>query len=257
MESSILAVTEFLSLARRVVCLTGAGVSSESGVPTFRDAQTGLWAHYDPDRLASPDGFAADPGLVWRWYMSRLTGVESAEPNAGHGALAALEQRLGDSFVLYTQNVDDLHERAGAKRVHHMHGSITRFRCHRCAHPHTLRPEDREAEEPPRCDSCGGLIRPDVVWFGEALPPGMLERAWEDARSCQLMLVVGTSGLVQPAAQMPRVAHSAGATVVDINPEPGPISRLAHLYVRGRSGEILPPIVEAVKQRSIEDGSGA
>jgi NAD-dependent deacetylase len=247
MTSSILAAAEFLSLSRRVVCLTGAGVSAESGVPTFRDAQTGLWARYNPDTLASPRGFAENPGLVWRWYMARLAGVESAQPNPGHQALAELEERFEDgSFVLYTQNVDDLHERAGSRQVRHLHGNIARFRCHDCRRSYALSAGDRQAEEPPVCSACGGRVRPDVVWFGETLPPGMLEEAWEDARRCQLMLVVGTSGLVHPAAQIPLVAQHAGATVIDINPEPGGVSRLATLYLQGKSGEVLPRILAAL-----------
>lgn len=246
MQSSILAAAEFLSLARRIVCLTGAGVSSESGVPTFRDSRTGLWSRFDPDRLASPEGFAADPDLVWRWYMSRLEAVEQAQPNPGHHALAAMQARFGDRFRLYTQNVDDLHERAGSVEVRHLHGSIARFRCHRCSRSHALRPDERSSDEPPVCSECAGRVRPDVVWFGEVLPPGMLEQAWEDVKECQVMLVAGTSGLVQPAAGLPLLAHGSGAVLIDINPEPGPISRRAHLYLRGPSGEILPQVMDAL-----------
>jgi NAD-dependent deacetylase len=227
--------------ARSIMVLTGAGVSAESGVPTFRDAQTGLWSHFDPQRLASPEGFEADPGLVWRWYMSRLRGCEAARPNPGHAALAELERRSPE-LILYTQNVDDLHERAGSRRVEHLHGSIARFRCHGCGRPHALKEEEREAAEPPRC-SCGSCVRPDVVWFGEMLPAGILERAWADAQRCDLMLVAGTSGIVQPAAQFPAVARASGRVVIDVNPERGPISDLADLHLQGPSGEILPQLL--------------
>jgi NAD-dependent deacetylase len=246
LEAKITLAAEVLGRARSIMVLSGAGVSAESGVPTFRDAQTGLWAQYDPDRLASPEGFAADPGLVWRWYMERLHGAAQAQPNAGHRALVSLQQRI--PLVLYTQNVDDLHERAGSLEVRHLHGSLFRHRCHRCRAPYDLTPADRQGELPPRCSQCRGFIRPDVVWFGEMLPAEMLQRAWEDARNIELMLVVGTSGLVQPVAHLPGVARAAGRTVIDVNPEPGPISRTADLYLQGSSGRILPRIVASMKE---------
>jgi NAD-dependent deacetylase len=241
LEARILLAAEVLGRVGSIMVLSGAGVSAESGVPTFRDAQNGLWASYDPDRLASPEGFAADPGLVWRWYMQRLGSAEAAQPNAGHLALATLAGRV--PLVLYTQNVDDLHERAGSPEVRHLHGRLTRFRCNRCQGAHVPTPEERAADFPPRCPVCQGFVRPDVVWFGEMLPPRLLEQAWQDARTCDLMLVVGTSGLVQPAAQLPLVARAAGRMVIDVNPEPGPISRSADLYLQGASGQILPRIL--------------
>jgi len=234
---------ELLQAARRILVLTGAGVSAESGVPTFREAQTGLWSRYDAATLASPQGFAADPGLVWRWYMERLRGVEDALPNAGHSALAALERARPETVRLYTQNVDDLHERAGSREVRHLHGRIHRFRCAQCHREHALAAGDREALEPPRCPGCGGRIRPDVVWFGEMLPEGMLEAAEAEAQACDLMLVVGTSGLVFPAAALPQLARRAGATLIDVNPEPTPISHAADLYLQGPGGVVLPQLL--------------
>ena len=237
-----------LSAASSVVCLTGAGVSAESGVPTFRDAQTGLWSSFDAEELASPEGFERDPGLVWRWYMWRLELVDAAAPNPGHAALAQLAG-LCERFLLVTQNVDDLHEQAGSEDVIHLHGSLLRFRCRGCAQPHHLTEEERRADSPPVCAACGDLVRPDVVWFGESLPWRAVEAAAEAAHRCDLMLVIGTSGMVYPAAQLPFIAKRAGATVIDVNPEPGPISSIADLFLQGKSGEILPALVRAVAEQ--------
>ncbi|MCY4411547.1 MAG: NAD-dependent deacylase [Caldilineaceae bacterium] len=236
---------QYLSAASSIVCLTGAGVSAESGVPTFRDAQTGLWSRFDAEELASPQGFERDPGLVWRWYMGRLGQLEEAAPNPGHTALAQLEG-ICERFLLVTQNVDDLHEQAGSVDVIHLHGSLLNFRCVSCSAPHNLTEEQRRADSPPACGVCGDLVRPDVVWFGEGLPWEAVETAAEAAQACDLMLVVGTSGLVYPAAQLPLIAQRAGAKVIDVNPEPGPISSVADLFLQGKSGEILPAVVRAV-----------
>ncbi|MBX3052277.1 MAG: NAD-dependent deacylase [Caldilineaceae bacterium] len=236
------AAREMLREAAAVACLTGAGVSAESGVPTFREAQTGLWARFDPERLASPQGFAADPGLVWRWYMERLTGVEKALPNRGHLALAQMGQRW-PGFRLITQNVDDLHERAGCADVIHLHGRIAHFHCNRCGTVYRLQAEDRRASQPPRCAACGGAVRPSVVWFGEGLPTDALAAATDAVIHCDLLLVVGTSGLVYPAAGLPATAKRAGSRVIEINPEPGPLSPLADICLRGPSGEMLPQLL--------------
>jgi len=235
-----------LAHAQRVVCLTGAGVSAESGVATFRDAQSGLWSKFDPRRLASQEGFREDPGMVWRWYMHRLDLVEKALPNRGPDALAQLE-RLKAHFVLATQHVDDLHERAGSRHVSHLHGRLNHFHCNICTLEHELRPDERRDNLPPRCPSCGGLIRPSVVWFGEALPTPMADRAWREAEKCDLFLVVGTSGVVYPAAQLPLVAKQAGATVVDVNPEASELSGIADIYLSGARGVVLPYLVELVE----------
>ncbi len=236
--------TDLLTAARRVACLTGAGISAESGVPTFRDAQSGLWSRYDPQTLASPQGFAADPGLVWRWYMWRLDLVSQARPNRGHTALARLAD-LVSNFTLITQNVDDLHEQAGSRDVLHLHGNIARFKCNRCGRAHPLRPAERTADQPPVCHHCGGLVRPDVVWFGEMLTQAVLTEAWHAVERCDLLLVAGTSGMVYPAASLPGVAQAHGAKVIDINPDPSPISRTADLFLQGPAGEILPALVLA------------
>jgi NAD-dependent deacetylase len=242
-EASLVRAAEILRGASSLFVLTGAGVSAESGVPTFRDAQQGLWARFDPETLASPRGFAQDPGLVWSWYMSRLAGVEAARPNAGHLALERLGKRFGREFHLFTQNVDDLHERAGTQAVSHLHGNIARFRCHDCAAPHALRPEERSAPLPPRCASCGGPVRPGVVWFGEMLPEGLLDLAWRLAAASDACLVAGTSGVVRPAADLPYAAERAGKPVIEVNPEPTPITEIATIHLRGPSGAVLPQLL--------------
>lgn len=246
MSHGIRRAAQLLSEARRVVCLTGAGASAESGVPTFRDAQTGLYANLDPMELASVRAFRRDPGFVWRWYMQRFGRLQDVIPNQGHLALAELETFV-PSFLVVTQNVDDLHERAGSVDVVHLHGNIARYRCHDCRHPYELSEAEIAADEPPNCPDCGDLIRPDVVWFGEELPPDLLARARQAATDCQVMLVVGTSGSVYPAADIPYWAKTSGATVIDVNPEATPISRMADLFLRGPSGEILPEILDAME----------
>ncbi|MCY4115935.1 MAG: NAD-dependent deacylase [Caldilineaceae bacterium] len=245
-EPLIAQAAQSLCEASAVVCLTGAGVSAESGVPTFRDAQSGLWSRFDAAELASPEGFERDPGLVWRWYMWRLQQLESASPNPGHIALAELARTI-EKFDLVTQNVDDLHEQAGSVGVVHLHGSLFRFRCRLCAHPHRLREAERRAAKPPACAACGELVRPDVVWFGEGLPLDALRAASEAAHGSDVMLVAGTSGLVYPAAQLPLIARQAGATIIDINVERSPISDRADLFLQGKSGEVLSRLAKALQ----------
>ena len=247
MREDIVKAARYLCAASGVVCLTGAGVSAESGVPTFRDAQTGLWSRFDAEELATPQGFERDPGLVWRWYMWRLEQLGAAAPNPGHRALAELA-RLREKFLLVTQNVDDLHEQAGSADVLHLHGSLFNFRCAACAAPHHLTEEERGADSPPACGLCGDLVRPDVVWFGESLPWDAVEEAAAAAHRCEVMLVVGTSGLVYPASQLPLIARQAGATVIDVNPEPSAISSIADLFLKGKSGEVLPALARAVAE---------
>lgn len=237
-----------LTNARHIAVLTGAGVSAESGISTFRDAQSGLWSRFDPQQLASQEGFAADPGLVWRWYMHRLAAVEAAAPNPGHLALAALE-RQAPIFTLITQNVDDLHERAGSARPLHLHGHITRFFCNDCRAPYALHPEDRTAPMPPVCTVCSGYIRPGVVWFGELLPEEEMRAAWRAADACDLFLVIGTSGVVYPAAHLPVRARRHGAAIIEINPEPSDISPMADLRLRAPSGVALPQLLAMMRAR--------
>jgi NAD-dependent deacetylase len=231
-----------LRAARHVAVLTGAGVSAESGIPTFRDALTGLWARYRPEDLATPEAFVRDPALVWAWYEWRHGLVSAAAPNPAHLALARL-QALAPRFTLVTQNVDGLHQRAGSTGVWELHGSLCRVRCSRgCA-------ERREwpagSGGPPPCPGCGSPLRPDVVWFGEPLPREALAAAWDAARACDVFLSVGTSNLVEPAASIPWVAAGAGALVIVVNPETrgqrtGPGVR--HLV--GSAGALVPELVD-------------
>ena len=225
--------------AERVVALTGAGVSAESGVPTFREAQTGLWARYRAEDLATPEAFARNPRMVWQWYAWRRELVRHAEPNAGHLALAALERRI-PSFAVVTQNVDGLHQRAGSRKVVELHGNLFADRCFR--EGETLDSVVSESE-PPSCPRCGGPVRPGVVWFGENLPEAAIAETNVLLRGCEILLVAGTSGLVWPAAGMPGLARSLGAWVVEINPEPTPVSESAHLVVRTKAAGALAHLV--------------
>jgi len=229
--------------SNRIVVLTGAGVSQESGLRTFRDAQTGLWAQYKPEELASPEAFHRDPKLIWDWYSWRREAVKAVRPNAGHYALAKMEQCI-QKFTLITQNVDNLHRMAGSQNLLELHGNIQRVRCADC-YMFTETWED-DSELVPRCKVCGGLLRPDVVWFGETLPRDQLEAAVEAARSCEAFFSIGTSGVVQPAASLAFAAHNRGAVVVEINAERTPLTPKADYFLQGKSGEILPPLVEAV-----------
>lgn len=235
-------LVEALRGARHVAVLTGAGVSAESGIPTFREAQTGLWARFSPEELATPEAFRRNPRLVWEWYAWRRGLVAAAAPNPGHLALARLE-RLVPRLTLITQNVDALHARAGSADPIELHGSLTRSRC--SAEVTLYTSWDEGNDPPPRCPACGAYLRPDVVWFGEALPPEALGRAWEAARGCDLFLSVGTSGLVEPAASLPRVAHAAGAVVAVINLDVRTATEGRAHYLHGRSGELLPALFRA------------
>ena len=230
---------ERLAAARRVAVLTGAGISAESGIPTFRDALAGLWANYDPQELATPEGFARNPKLVWEWYAERRQRVAGVAPNPGHVALAALELHF-EKFTLVTQNIDSLHQRAGSRQVVELHGNIARVKCSREA---KIVSDYAEDESPPRCP-CGAYLRPDVVWFGEMLPAGALARAEAAAERCEVFFSIGTSALVYPAADLPLRALSAGATVVEINPERTPLTRHAHFALHGPAGKVLPALLE-------------
>jgi NAD-dependent deacetylase len=229
-----------LRAAHRVLALTGAGVSAESGVPTFRGPQ-GLWRRFRPEDLATPEAFARDPRLVWEWYAWRRETVAGCRPNAAHRALAALDRRAPE-FLLATQNVDGLHARAGSRRMVELHGSLWRVRCTTCGHAAAHR--DALPELPPRC-ACGALLRPDIVWFGEPLPQLLLEKAFAAAREAEVVLVAGTSSLVYPAAALPEAALWAGAFVIEVNPEPTPLSARANVSIRGRAAEVLPLLVGA------------
>ncbi len=230
---------ERLSRARRVAVLTGAGISAESGIPTFRDALTGLWANYDPQTLATPEGFALNPRLVWDWYAQRRASIAGVLPNPGHVALAALEQRF-DHFTLVTQNIDSLHQRAGSREVVELHGNITRVKC---SIEQVVVSDFAEGDSPPRCH-CGAYLRPDVVWFGEMLPADALARAEDAAEHCDVFLSIGTSAQVYPAAELPLRALSAGATVVEINPERTTLTRHIQFALQGMSGTVLPQLLD-------------
>jgi len=223
----------------RTALLTGSGTSAESGVPTFREAQTGLWERFDPQELATPEAFTRDPALVWDWYAWRRKLVAEACPNPGHLAIAEM-QRLVPNFTLVTQNVDGLHQEAGSREVIELHGNIRRTKC---SVEDTMVEEYAEAESPPNCPSCGGPLRPDVVWFGEMLPPGALEAASKAARGSDVFLSVGTSSLVYPAAALPFEALENGATLVEVNPSKTPLTRHADYTLRGPAGEVLPLLI--------------
>ena len=226
--------------ARRVVVLTGAGISAESGVPTFRDAQTGLWASYDPTELATPEAFGRDPALVWNWYAWRRQLVAKARPNAGHLALARWEA-AGIELTVVTQNVDGLHLRAGSRRVIELHGDIARTVC--SVERSEVTGWEQDERTPPRCPSCGAALRPDVVWFGEMLPEGAVEAAVRAIEAADLVLSVGTSSLVQPAASLPLAALRHGIPVVEVNPGETPLTAQVDFSLRGTAGEVLPVLV--------------
>lgn len=236
-------VVAALRSAGSVTVLTGAGISAESGIPTFRGPD-GVWREVDPEDVATPEAFLRDPLGVWRWHKKMRKLVLSAEPNPAHRALARMEGMYGN-FTLVTQNVDGLHRRAGSRNVVEVHGNILRDRCQDCGKV-VEEPEFWEMDSPPRC-SCGGLFRPDVVWFGEPLP----KEAWEEAegasKRCDLFLLVGTSASVYPAALLPQVAKSSGAYLIEVNVGPSEASPLVDSSIFGRAGEVLPSLLRALE----------
>ncbi len=225
--------------------MSGAGISAESGVPTFRDDKNGLWARFDPYELSSTDGWRDHPERVWAWYLWRHHLVLEVEPNAGHRAVAAWQDYADVTVV--TQNVDDLHERAGSTVVHHLHGSLFEFRCDRCdssyVGPLAPMPEPKLEAEVPVC-ACGGLIRPAIVWFGEQLPTRPWESSVDAVTGADLLVVVGTSGLVYPAAGLPELALSRGIPVVEVNPEPTPLSASATVTIQESASTALPTLLQ-------------
>lgn len=242
-----------IASAKKLVISTGAGVSAESGVPTFRDALDGLWAKYDPQELATPFAFKKNPKLVWDWYMYRRELVEKTHPNPGHFAIAELED-LRPGTVLITQNVDNLHQRAGSREIVPLHGSLFSYKCaDGCQGEPTLvdlatltwTPETA----PPICPSCGsGKVRPNVVWFHEVLPEAEVKRAFELAQTCDVMILVGSSNVVYPAARLPIEALYQGAYVIEVNPVETELTPRMSAYLQGKSGEILPQLVEMVRR---------
>lgn len=225
--------------------LSGAGMSAESGVPTFRDVETGLWANVDPYEISSSDGWQRHPERVWAWYLWRHYMMGAVDPNPGHVAVAAWEDYAEVHVV--TQNVDNLHERAGSNRVYHLHGSLFEFRCDRCGTPYTdelpAMPEPVEVIDPPRC-SCGGLIRPNVVWFGEGLPDDAWDLSVRAVAKADVVIVVGTSSVVYPAAGLPEAALANGVPVIEVNPQPTPLSAAATAVIRETSATALPQLLQ-------------
>jgi NAD-dependent deacetylase len=247
--TTLLEIAQRLQAAQHVVVLTGSGISAESGIPTFRDAQTGLWARFQPEQLATQDAFDRNPKLVWEWYAWRRSLVAQAEPNAGHRALAEMQAKVR-RITLVTQNVDGLHQRAGSRDVIEYHGNITRNLCSKeGTELMTLSPQP---SVPPLCPNCGAWVRPGVVWFGEAIPENALVRADEAARHCDVFLSIGTSSLVYPAAGLAEATLRAGAFVVEINPSITPLTRLADAAFSGKAGEVLPQIVGALHTLTVD-----
>jgi len=248
LEAAVAATRPRVQAAQRLVVLTGAGMSAESGIPTFRDALTGLWSRFDPAQLASEAGFRADPARAWNWYAERRSGVLAAQPNAGHLALADFARRRPGVLTLVTQNVDDLHQRAGNVETLRLHGDILVDRwlglCRRAgAGGNTCDTDWAEPGTPPRCAECGNLVRPGVVWFGESLPFATLAKAEAEARRCDVMLVVGTSGAVWPAAGLALLARRAGAFVAIVNPSRTELHADADALLYGTAATLLPRLL--------------
>lgn len=247
-DAIALTVVRLVRDARQLVVLTGAGMSAESGIPTFRGSDASWWSRFDPQRLASVPGWKADRALVWAWYRWRIALIAQAQPNPGHRALAQLARR--QSLVLVTQNVDDLHERAGSDVLAHLHGRIDALRCFACGTPYTreLPVIDLHAPdptlEPPACPHCGDAVRPGVVWFGEILPELPWRASVEAVEQADVVLVVGTSGLVYPAAELPQIARRNGATVVEINPQPSALTAQVDLHWRATAAQALPRLLD-------------
>ncbi len=231
---------------KRCVVLTGAGISAESGVPTFRGKE-GLWGKFKPEELATMEAFMANPKIVWEWYNWRRQLISEVKPNPGHYAIAEMEN-IFDNFVLITQNVDDLHRIAKSNNILELHGNISRNKCLKCSEPF---PDDQEIspEEIPSCSKCGGQIRPDVVWFGEMLNAATIQKAFDESSKADLFLSIGTSAIVQPAASLPVEAKRSQATLIEINVNSTPLTSIADFFVPEPSGEFLPKLVEGLKDK--------
>jgi len=230
---------ERLNTAEYVVVSTGAGMSAESGVPTFR-GEGGIWQKMRPEELASVEGFMSNPELVWEWYQYRRDLMKRVEPNPGHHAVADLEKRY-DRFTLITQNIDGLHARAGSVNILELHGNISKNKCLKCERPYSGEIDLKDGL--PLCE-CGGMIRPDVVWFGEMLPQDVLQNAFRATEEAEIFFSLGTSALVQPAASLPFMARRGGAYVVEVNIEPTGLTSVADVFLQGKTGEVLPRVVE-------------
>lgn len=258
MTDAIHKAAHLVRQARHIVVLSGAGLSADSGIPTFRDAQTGLWERFNPQQLATEEAFRENPALVWTWYLWRAALVRSVAPNAGHQAIGVWQQHVeksGGTLKVVTQNVDDLHERGGATAVSHLHGSLLTYRCLECAAPAVFDPtstgvlsDDTFSIEtlihPARCTRCAvGVLRPNVVWFEESLPSDAFDAAVAAVRAADVILVVGTSGLVQPAAALPALGQQAGARVIEVNPMATSISAQVDVFVQHSAAIALPQIL--------------
>lgn len=246
---------QLVSIIRRCrfgVVLTGAGMSAESGVPTFR-GEEGLWKKFRPEQLATVEAFLASPKIVWEWYAWRRELMSAIKPHAGYVALRELEIFF-ERLTVLTQNVDGLHASVGCDDLIELHGNIRRNKCFDCHAPwQSERPIDPEAI--PICDRCGGQIRPDVVWFGEQLPETAIETAFRRAEQAEICFCIGTSAIVQPAASLPVLAHRSGATLVEINPEPTPLSAIADFSFREPAGQLLPRLVDLLRKSSTNEKS--
>lgn len=242
-------LVRMLGTAERVAVLTGAGISAESGIPTFREAQTGLWAKYDPQELATPQAFQRNPRLVWEWYAWRRELVGGAEPNKGHIALAEMERKILQ-FTLITQNVDGLHQIAGSQNVLELHGNIRRTKCSR--EGVAVETWEESGEAPPRCPDCGSYLRPDVVWFGEGLPEEILLQANQVAQASHVFFSIGTSAVVYPAAALPMQARRNGAVIVEVNPVETPLTPDADFVLRAAAGEALPALVKRMMDEILD-----
>ncbi|AGS33658.1 NAD-dependent deacetylase [Corynebacterium maris DSM 45190] len=235
--------------AARVEVFTGAGMSADSGIATYRDAQTGLWENVDPQAMASIDAWARDPEPMYAWYLWRRSLVAQAHPNAGHAALADWAAVDGVDVTVTTQNIDDLHERAGSPDVAHLHGSLFDFRCSICSRP--WRGQVPQLDEPvasltpPTCPVCGNLVRPGVVWFGEPLPGKEWDLAEQRMQEADLVVIVGTSGVVQPAASLPLLAREAGTPIIEVSPQRSDLTPVATVFVEGTAAQALPQLVDA------------
>ncbi len=237
---------EVVKAANSLVFFTGSGISAESGIPTFR-GEDGIWKKFKPEELANFNAFICNPDLVWQWYQYRRMIIEKCKPNNGHKAIAEAEKYFKRVAVI-TQNVDNLHMQAGSKIIYELHGNITRNYCIDCNENFEISNNISASETVPKCEKCNGLIRPDVVWFGESLPQDVWSKAEIAAETADICFVIGSSGLVYPAAQIPINAKSFGALLIEINTEETPLTSKADYFYKGKAGEILPALITEIKK---------
>ncbi len=246
MEEKVLKIAEKIRSAKKLTVLTGAGISKASGIPTFR-GKDGLWSKYSPSELATYQAFTKNPKLVWQWYNYRRKIIKPAKPNAAHYAISELERIFKDNFTLITQNIDSLHRQAGNKNILELHGNIFETKCLICDRIYFDDTIYKDDELPPKCKFCGGKVRPNVVWFGENLDRDILDQAMAASAQCDVFLCIGTSGIVQPAASLPKIASDIKAFVIEINVEYSGVSIYADEVIIGKAEEVLPKIVDLVK----------